>query len=247
MRDFSFGRPRCFGEAPVATMTLWPHKRCRLRYDFKMACGGLFHAADERVLDARAELLGLRLHVHHQLRPHDAIREAGEVFDLRGRGELAAGHVAGEDQGLQIGASGVNRRCVAGAAGADDDDVFHGGFGVGRKGSRKMERRAGGARNAFFNRGIGVCPRLVYSLLTTMPDPTTDAKASRRMLATLFFCTAMPMGMWGVPLANVFAAHGRGHLVPWVLATTSIAAFISPLFVGALADQKHSPCCCCAG
>jgi len=38
------------------------------------------------------------------------------------------------------------------------------------------------------------------------------------MLATLFFCTAMPMGMWGVPLANVFAAHGRGHLVPWVLA-----------------------------
>lgn len=74
-----------------------------------------------------------------------------------------------------------------------------------------------------------------------MPAPTTDAKASRRTLATLFFCTAMPMGMWGVPLANVFAAHGRGHLVPLVLATTSIAAFISPLFVGAMADQKHSP------
>lgn len=74
-----------------------------------------------------------------------------------------------------------------------------------------------------------------------MPEPQPDAKASRRTLATLFFCTAMPMGMWGVPLANVFTAHGRGHLVPWVFATTSIAAFISPLFVGALADQKHSP------
>ena len=74
-----------------------------------------------------------------------------------------------------------------------------------------------------------------------MSNPAPDAKASRKSLATLFFCTAMPMGMWSVPLANVFNAHGRGHLVPWVFASTAIAAFISPLFVGALADQKHSP------
>lgn len=68
-----------------------------------------------------------------------------------------------------------------------------------------------------------------------------DTSASSRMLATMFFCTAMPMGMWGVPLANVFAAYGRAHLVPWVFSTTAVAAFISPLFVGALADQRHSP------
>ena len=74
-----------------------------------------------------------------------------------------------------------------------------------------------------------------------MSNPAPDAKASRKSLATLFFCTAMPMGMWNVPLANVFKAHDRGHLVPWVFATTAVAAFISPLFVGALADQKHSP------
>lgn len=74
-----------------------------------------------------------------------------------------------------------------------------------------------------------------------MPSPRPDATASRTTLATLFFFAALPMGMWNVPLANVFAAHGRGHLVPWVLATTSVAAFISPLFVAALADQKHSP------
>lgn len=74
-----------------------------------------------------------------------------------------------------------------------------------------------------------------------MPNPAPDAKASRKSLATLFFFTAAPMGMWNVPLANVFAAHDRGHLVPWVLATTSVAAFFSPLFVAALADQKHSP------
>lgn len=60
-------------------------------------------------------------------------------------------------------------------------------------------------------------------------------------LALLFFCTAMPMGIWSVPLANVFAAHGKGHLVPWVLATTATAAFVSPLFVGAMADQRTAP------
>ncbi len=74
-----------------------------------------------------------------------------------------------------------------------------------------------------------------------MPDPAPDAKASRRTLAVMFFATAMPMGMWAVPLANVFAAYGRAHLVPWVLATSAISAFISPLFVGALADQRYSP------
>ena len=102
-----------------------------------------------------------------------------------------------------------------------------------------MERQADRATNAFSSLVVGDCTNPVYA--KTMPDPATDAKASRRSLATLFFCTAMPMGMWGVLLANVFTAHGRGHLVPWVFATTSLAAFISPLFVGALADQKHSP------
>lgn len=68
-----------------------------------------------------------------------------------------------------------------------------------------------------------------------------DAPTSRRKLALLFFFTAMPMGMWNVPLANIYAAYGREHLVPWVLATSAVAAFISPLFVGALADQKMSP------
>lgn len=71
--------------------------------------------------------------------------------------------------------------------------------------------------------------------------PAKPPMTSRRKLATLFFFTAVPMGMWGVPLSTVFKAHGREHLVPWVLAASSIAAFFSPLFVGALADQKMAP------
>lgn len=73
-----------------------------------------------------------------------------------------------------------------------------------------------------------------------MSPKSPDARASLPTLAVLFLCTAIPMAMWNVPLANIFTAYGRGHLVPWVLATTGIAAFISPLFVGALADQRIS-------
>jgi len=73
-----------------------------------------------------------------------------------------------------------------------------------------------------------------------MSSLSPDARAKPVSLAILFLFTAMPMGMWNVPLANIFAAYGRSNLVPWVLATSAVAAFISPLFVGALADQKMS-------
>jgi MFS family permease len=103
-----------------------------------------------------------------------------------------------------------------------------------------MGRPRAGARCAFFQRlSVGGKEVLRYSLIPT--QPSVDVPTSRSKLALLFFCTAMPMGMWSVPLANIYTAYGRGHLVPWVLATTAVAAFISPLFVGALADQKLSP------
>jgi MFS family permease len=52
---------------------------------------------------------------------------------------------------------------------------------------------------------------------------------------------ALPMGMWTVPLGNVMLAFQKGHLLPWVLATGGLSAFISPLVIGALADQRVSP------
>lgn len=49
------------------------------------------------------------------------------------------------------------------------------------------------------------------------------------------------MGMWFVPLSNVLKAHGLADIVPLVMACTGISAFVSPLAVGALADQKVAP------
>ena len=61
-----------------------------------------------------AEALGLLAQVVHQLRAHDAVGEAGEVLDLGGVHQRAAGgDRALEDQRLEVGAGGVDRGGVA--------------------------------------------------------------------------------------------------------------------------------------
>ena len=70
-----------------------------------------------------AEAGGLLLHVLDELGALDALGPAGEVFDERGDGELAAGLVAFEDEGLEVGAGGVDGGGKAGASGAEDDSV----------------------------------------------------------------------------------------------------------------------------
>jgi hypothetical protein len=66
---------------------------------------------------------GLLLHVLDELGTLDAFRPAGEVFNQRGDGELAAGLVAFEDERLEVGAGGVDGGGQAGAPGAEDDCV----------------------------------------------------------------------------------------------------------------------------
>src|SRR5205823_5430919 len=46
---------------------------------------------------------------------------------------------------------------------------------------------------------------------------------------------------WFVPLSPVLDAHGLQDIKPYAFATSGIAAFISPLIFGALADQRFSP------
>jgi MFS family permease len=63
----------------------------------------------------------------------------------------------------------------------------------------------------------------------------------RLKLAALFFINAAAMGMWSVSFGNVLRAHGFEEIIGAAYACSGLAAFISPLAVGALADQRVSP------
>ncbi len=60
-------------------------------------------------------------------------------------------------------------------------------------------------------------------------------------LSLLFFMQWMASAAWFVPLALVLKSHGYGVIQPYAFATTAIAAFISPLFFGAMADRHVAP------
>jgi MFS family permease len=47
--------------------------------------------------------------------------------------------------------------------------------------------------------------------------------------------------MWFVPLSTVLDAHGLHGIKPFAFATTALAAFVSPLIFGAMADRQASP------
>ena len=51
----------------------------------------------------------------------------------------------------------------------------------------------------------------------------------------------MANGMWLVPLSRVLNSHNFGGLRPLAYATTALAAFVSPLLFGAMADRHASP------
>ena len=51
----------------------------------------------------------------------------------------------------------------------------------------------------------------------------------------------MAIGMWTVPLSMVFKAHHLEGIAPYAFATSALAAFISPLIFGAMADRHASP------
>ena len=47
--------------------------------------------------------------------------------------------------------------------------------------------------------------------------------------------------MWLVPLGQILAVGGLSRLTPYAYASTAIAAFISPLIFGSMADRHASP------
>jgi nucleoside transporter len=57
----------------------------------------------------------------------------------------------------------------------------------------------------------------------------------------LFFIQAAAMAIWFVPLGPILDAHGLHAIKPFAFAASALAAFISPLAFGAMADRHVPP------
>jgi MFS family permease len=68
-------------------------------------------------------------------------------------------------------------------------------------------------------------------------DPTPR---ERFLFCAFFFVLAHAIALWFVPFATVLQAHGLEWLTPYALASTAVAAFISPIISGTMADRHFS-------
>jgi MFS family permease len=69
----------------------------------------------------------------------------------------------------------------------------------------------------------------------------TLRKAEYAELMILFFIQAAGMAIWFVPLGPILDAHGMHAIKPYAFAANALAAFISPLMFGAMADRHVPP------
>lgn len=69
----------------------------------------------------------------------------------------------------------------------------------------------------------------------------TLGRAEYVELVALFFVQGAALGMWFVPLSAVLDAHQLGAIRPFAFAASALAAFVSPLVFGAMADRHASP------
>jgi nucleoside transporter len=60
-------------------------------------------------------------------------------------------------------------------------------------------------------------------------------------LSALYFIQGAALAMWFVPLSAVLDAHGYQTIKPFAFAASAVAAFVSPLVFGAMADRHVSP------
>ena len=60
-------------------------------------------------------------------------------------------------------------------------------------------------------------------------------------LMALFLLQGMALAAWFVPLGTVLDAHGMGGFKALAYASSAVAAFVSPLIFGAMADRHVSP------
>ena len=69
----------------------------------------------------------------------------------------------------------------------------------------------------------------------------TIRRAEYAELIVLFLLQGAALATWFVPLSNVLDAHGFAVIKPYAFAASAVAAFISPLIFGAMADRHASP------
>jgi MFS family permease len=69
----------------------------------------------------------------------------------------------------------------------------------------------------------------------------TLRRAEYAELIALFFIQGAALGMWFVPLSGVLGGSGLDEIKPFAFTAYAIAAFISPLIFGAMADRDVSP------
>ena len=88
------------------------------------------------------EAFGMRLHALHQGRAHQAVGVARPVVDFGGGHQLAADRHAGHDDGLEVGAGGVDGGRPPGGAGTEDEQaaMLRGGHRHDRYTCNRMER-----------------------------------------------------------------------------------------------------------
>ena len=69
----------------------------------------------------------------------------------------------------------------------------------------------------------------------------TLRQAEYAELMILFFIQAAAMAIWFVPLGAILDAHGLHSIKPFAFAASAVAAFISPLAFGSMADRHVPP------
>lgn len=65
--------------------------------------------------------------------------------------------------------------------------------------------------------------------------------AERLELMGLLFLHGMALAAWFVPMGTVLQASGLGSWTPYAFGASAIAALLSPLFFGAMADRSYPP------
>jgi hypothetical protein len=84
------------------------------------------HRFDVALDDLGAEAFGLRPHLIHQRRPHDAVAMPGPVLDERCQHQLPARLEAFDYERLEVGARRIESCRKPCGTGTDDDYASHG-------------------------------------------------------------------------------------------------------------------------